>query len=255
MYLISAEEYKNAGVDFLEIRKTGEIWPSMKDSGRGLGVKNISDLVLKEIKKLTKEKIKNYKMTERETYEKFDNLSEDELNTRSNKNVYLRNDVMTAIIKHCQGEKKKRGIRAIDVFRKKLIIPDFEISKCSEHEVKSKIWTIFVNEKILEEYSVKIYEIDPYFYEHYRKKIQVDENGCEYILFRIDVYFTEYLLAVEIDEKGHTGRDLIFEEKKTKSVRKKLNCNFIRINTSRQGYDADYEASGIQKFISEFKEK
>ena len=50
------------------------------------------------------------------------------------------------------------------------MIPDFEISKCPEHEVKSKIGTIFVNEKILEEYSIKIYEIDPYFYEHYRKK-------------------------------------------------------------------------------------
>ena len=54
--------------------------------------------------------------------------------------------------------------------------------------------------KILEEYSVKIYEIDPYFYEHYKEKIQVDKNGGEYIFFRIDVCFTEYLSAVEIDE-------------------------------------------------------
>ena len=66
-------------------------------------------------------------------------------------------------------EVKKRGIKAIDGFRKKLKIPDHEISKCPEHEVKSKIGTMFVNEKILEEYSVKIYEIDPYFYEHYKK--------------------------------------------------------------------------------------
>ena len=29
-----------------------------------------------------------------------------------------------------------------------------------------------MNEKILEEYSVKIYEIDPYFYEHYKEKIK-----------------------------------------------------------------------------------
>ena len=36
------------------------------------------------------------------------------------------------------------------------------------------------------------------------KKIQTDKNECEYILFRIDVCFTEYFLAVEIDEKGHT---------------------------------------------------
>ena len=27
-----------------------------------------------------------------------------------------------------------------------------------------------LNEKITEEYSVKTYEIDPYLYEHYRKK-------------------------------------------------------------------------------------
>ena len=89
------------------------------------GVKNISDLVLKEIhgilktKNPTKEQINKYKMTEREIYEKFDNLSEEELNTKSNKNIYVRNDVMTTIIKRCRGE-KKRGIRAIDGFRKKI---------------------------------------------------------------------------------------------------------------------------------------
>ena len=64
-------------------------------------------------------------------------------------------------------EVKKKGIRVIDGFRKKLMIPDFEIFKCPEYEVKSKIGNIFVNEKIFEE---KIYEIVPYFYEHYKKK-------------------------------------------------------------------------------------
>ena len=113
MYLISVEGYENAGVHFLKIKKTDEIWASMKDSGKGLGIKNISDLVLKERygiygkRKLTKEEITNYKMTEREIYEKFDNLSKDELNTKSNKNVYVKNNVMTNIIKHCRGEKKE----------------------------------------------------------------------------------------------------------------------------------------------------
>ena len=94
------------------------------------------------------------------------------------------------------------------------MIPESEIPQCPEHEVKSKIGNIFINEKILEEYSVKINKIDPYFCEHYKEKIEVDKNECEHILFRIDVYFTEYLLAVEIDEKKkHVGRDLIFEEK------------------------------------------
>ena len=76
-------------------------------------------------------------------------------------------------------------------------------------------------------YSVKIYEIDAYFYEYYRKQIQADENGCKYILFRTDVYFTEYLLAIEIDEKIYTDRDLIFEEKRKKALEKKLVVNLL----------------------------
>ena len=92
----------------------------MKDVGDGLGVKNISDLVLKEIygiykkKELTKEEIKNYKMTVRELFEKFSNLSEDEFNEMSNKNVYVKNKIMVNIIKHCRGEKKRtKGNRRI----------------------------------------------------------------------------------------------------------------------------------------------
>ena len=117
---------------------------------------------------------------------------------------------MTAVIKRCRGE--KRG-KKIDAFRKKLMIPESEISECPEHEVKSKIRNIFVKEKILEEYSVKIYKIDPYFYEHYKEKIQVDKNGREYILFRTDVYFTEYTLAVEIDEKNMLAETLFLRRK------------------------------------------
>ena len=177
MYLISTKGYINAGVHLLRVETTGEIWPSMKDVGNGMGVKNISDLFLKEIygiceiKNRTKEQINEYKMTERKIYEKFGNLSKDDLNTKSNKNVYVRNYVMTTIIKHCRG-KKKRGIRSIDGFRKKLMIPDSEIPKCPEFGGKSKRGKLLMNEKILEEYSVKIYEIDPYFYEHYKEKIK-----------------------------------------------------------------------------------
>ena len=95
----------------------------MKDVQNGLGVTNLSDLTLKElygiyeIKNVTKEQVKEYKMTDREYYERFDNLSKIELN-KKNKETYLRNDVMTTLVKRCRGE--KRGIRAIDEFRKKL---------------------------------------------------------------------------------------------------------------------------------------
>ena len=56
---------------------------------------------------------------------------------------------MSTVIKRCRGE-KKRGERKIDGFRKKMMIPEYEIPECPEHEIKSKIGHIFVNEKILE---------------------------------------------------------------------------------------------------------
>ena len=74
-------------------------------------------------------------MTERQIYKKFTNLREKELNTKNNKKTYVRNDVMTNVIKRRRGE-KTRGIRAIDGFRKRLMIPDFEFSKCLEFEAK-----------------------------------------------------------------------------------------------------------------------
>ena len=86
------------------------------------------------------------------------------------------------------------------------------------------------------------------------KKYTIDDSDKGYILFRIDIYFTEYSLAVETDEKGHTDRDLIFEQERQEALGKKLNCTFIKINTSRENFDADYEASEIQTFISQFKD-
>ena len=45
-----------------------------------------------------------------------------------------------------------------------------------------------------------------------KKKIQADRNGCKYILFRIDIYFSECFLAAEIE---------LFLKKKGKNIRKK----------------------------------
>ena len=89
------------------------------------------------------------------------------------------------------------------------------------------------------------------------KKIQVNKNGRKYILLRIDFYFNNFLLAVESYEKGHTDRDLIFEEKRQKALEKELGCKFIRINISnaKNGYDVDYEVGNIEAFIDEFKNK
>ena len=112
MDLTSIEGYKNASVISLK-NKHGDLWVIMKDVKDGLGVRNISDLILKDIygvykkKYLTQEEIKYYKMTEREFFKTFYDYDEDSLNTKSNKTIFVKNTMMTNIIKNCKGEKKE----------------------------------------------------------------------------------------------------------------------------------------------------
>ena len=42
--------------------------------------------------------------------------------------------------------------------------------------------------------------------------------------------------------------------KRQEPLEKKLGCKFIGINTTKEGYDVDYEASRKQTFISKFKD-
>ena len=49
----------------------------------------------------------------------------------------------------------------------------------SDFEVRSKINKIFKAHNPLEEYSVRIYKIDRYFYEQYEKIMLIDDNKCK----------------------------------------------------------------------------
>ena len=114
-------------------------------------------------------------MTEREYYRRFDNLSKKELNKKIIKKL-MSEMLLWQLLLNVAGVKKKPHQRN-RLFRKKIIIPDSEIPKCPEFEVKSKTGKIFKKHNPLEEYSVRIYEFDLYFYEHYeKKKIEMDVN-------------------------------------------------------------------------------
>ena len=126
------------------------------------------------------------------------------------------------------------------------MIPDSEIPKRPEFEVRSKIGKIFKKRNSLEECSVRLDEIDPYFYEHYENKIQVDKNGCKYILFS----------SINWWKRTYWQRHY-FWKKRQKGLEKKLGCKFIRIDTSnaKNGCDLYYEIGNVQAFIDEFKNK
>ena len=53
-------------------------------------------------------------------------------------------------------------------------------------------------------------------------------------------------------KRSHWQRSY-FWGKKARSIRK--NCKFIKINTIKEDYNADYEASRIQTFISKFRDR
>ena len=48
--------------------------------------------------------------------------------------------------------------------------------------------------------------------------------------YRIDLYFHEYKLAIEVDELGHADRNINNEIERQKALERELNCVFIRIN-------------------------
>ena len=138
----------------------------------------MSDLILKEIyfkyerKNLTDNEIKKYKMTEREVFQKYDNLSEHELNNQNDKEVSVRINVITSVTVNCTGEKKraKKKKKKKGEFKRKLGFTKFDIMVLSEYSIKSKIGKIFVNEKYLKNIMSKFMKLILLFIRIVKKK-------------------------------------------------------------------------------------
>ena len=113
---------------------------------------------------------------------------------------------MTTVIKRCRGE--KTDIRAIDGFRKnsEKILKFLDVQKMKLNQEQEKCLKNIIPLKNILIGFMKLILI----FINIMKKIHIDKNGFKYILFKIDVYFNKFLLAVEIDGKGNTDRDLFF---------------------------------------------
>ena len=51
------------------------------------------------------------------------------------------------------------------------------------------------------------------------------------------MYFSKHKLAIEVDEKGHTGRD--------EKIKEELGCYFVKINPDKNDYDEYFEFGKI----------
>ena len=143
------------------------LWIKIKKLNGKLGIKNIFDLVNKEIKckfkdkKPTEEQIKEYKKYGSE----FD---------KNIKHIYAREDVVMPVIMVC------RSPKAIE-FRSKLGFNQYDITLEKESSVLKSIMETFEGKNMETQYSV--------------------------LNYRIDIYFHDYKLAIEVDERGHKDRN------------------------------------------------
>ena len=55
--------------------------------------------------------------------------------------------------------------------------------------------------------------------------------------YRIDLYFQDYKLAIEIDKNGHSNRKIDYEIKRQKAIEQELGCKFIRIDPDKEDFD------------------
>ena len=170
------------------VKNSNLFWMNMNDVQKGLGVKNMSNLVMREIKdnfntkNPTVSQIKEYKIS-----------SADLMNIHSrysNKIKYIRSNVREKLIKNCRRVKKinkdkidrKKKEEKRENFRTLLGFKENYLFTTIEESILIKLMRVFSVEKILLQY---------------------------YVLgYKIDAYFPEHKLAIEIDELGHKDRKI-----------------------------------------------
>ena len=66
------------------------------------------------------------------------------------------------------------------------------------------------------------------------ENMQIQHNVLGY---RIDLYFHDYRLTIEVDEYGHNNRNIDYEIQRQKGIEKELRCEFISINPDEQDFN------------------
>ena len=142
--VITVQNYADAEFHTTTLRNRELFWVKVIDIQNGRGIKNISDLVRKEIhdifetKNPTKEQIKKYKRTEKE------------LNPECNSNSkFARSNLTEKIMKNCRGVKKcKNGINRVENFRILLGFRENDIMLTKEQSILKSVMDTFEGENM-----------------------------------------------------------------------------------------------------------
>ena len=145
---------------------------------------------------------------------------------------YICSDLMEKIIKNCRGVKncnddidKEEKEKQRDNFRILLGFRENDIFLTKGKSVLNSTMEVFEGENMQTQYNVSGYKIDIYFY--------------------------DYRLAVEIYEKGRKDRNINHEIKRKKVLEKRLGCKFIRINPDEDYFNINKANNEIFRHIKE----
>ena len=136
--------------------------------------------------------------------------------------VVVRNDLIKRKIKSC----RKSSKRFLE-FKKKLGL-DPNLVTCDEQDIISALQVAFEGEIILTQYCI--------------------ENK------RIDAYFSEYKLGIEIDEYNHESRNFNYEKSRQLMI-ESHGITIIRTNPDAADFDMNKLINQIYKHISQSKKE
>ena len=63
------------------------------------------------------------------------------------------------------------------------------------------------------------------------------QTQYEAFRYRIDLYFSDFELEIEIDENGHNDRNIDYEIKTQKAIEQELDCKLIWIGPDKEDVD------------------
>ena len=77
-----------------------------------------------------------------------------------------------------------------------------------------------------------------------------------YILcYRVDLYFHDYKLVIDVDEFDHNVRDINYERRRQKKKKKNCDCRGIRIDPYEENFNIFRYINEIHRHISELNKK
>ena len=81
------------------------------------------------------------------------------------------------------------------------------------------------------------------------------EAQCSVLRYKVDLYFHDYKLAEEVDEKGHKDGNIDHEIQRQKPLEKELGCEFIRIDPDEENFNIFNAINKIHRHIKKSTKK